>query len=195
VPQETTTAPTGWKQNPYVQVEGGFVAGAALGSVPFAGVGQQALDAAGVLSPGTPEARRGVAVGQIFGGVVTLVGGLIGDVLGGVTSGSGVGAPVGVPAMVLSTGLVVGGAGNIAAGIRGLLTTGSGSVGPSGKVTGAELEKKRAEFDPRHAAGARGGSPRSPLPEAAPRQVASGSGWGGSDIGGIGRATSSGLGS
>jgi len=32
-----------------------------------------------------------------------------------------------VPAMVLSTGLVVGGAGNIAAGIRGLFTTGSGS--------------------------------------------------------------------
>jgi len=75
-------------------------------------------------------------------GVVTLVGGLIGDVLGGVTSASGVGAPVGVPAMVLSTGLVVGGAGNIAAGIRGLLTTGSGSgAGGAGGERG-ELSKE-----------------------------------------------------
>jgi hypothetical protein len=65
-------------QNPYVQVEGGFLAGLSLGIVPFAGVGQQLLDAGEVLPHGTPEARRGLAVGQIVGGLITLVGGLTG---------------------------------------------------------------------------------------------------------------------
>jgi RHS repeat-associated protein len=131
-PQAATTAPEDWSQNPYVQIEGGFVAGLLLGFVPFGGVGQQLLDAGEVLPHGTPQSRFGLAVGQIVGGVVTLAGGITGGVLGGVTSATGIGAAVGVPAIVVSTTLVVGGAGNIAAGIRGLMTTGSGSSGPQG---------------------------------------------------------------
>ena len=56
---EDPTPPEGWTQSPYVQVEGGFIAGVSLGLVPFGGVGQQVLDAAEVLPHGTPEARGG----------------------------------------------------------------------------------------------------------------------------------------
>jgi len=69
---EDPTPPEGWTQIPYVQVEGGFFAGVSLGLVPFGGVGQQVLDAAEVLPHGTPEARRGLAVGQVVGGLITL---------------------------------------------------------------------------------------------------------------------------
>ncbi|WP_437734865.1 RHS repeat-associated core domain-containing protein [Sorangium sp. So ce1335] len=134
VPQPVTTAPIDWSQNPYVQVEGGFIAGLLLGVVPFAGVGHGLLDAAGVLARGTPEARMGLAIGQIVGGLALTIGGLTGEVFGGITSATGVGAAVGVPAIVVSTGLVVGGVGNIAAGIQGLsqalMSQGSGSRGP-----------------------------------------------------------------
>ena len=118
---EDPTPPEGWTQIPYVQVEGGFVAGVSLGLVPFGGVGQQVLDAAEVLPHGTPEARRGLAVGQIVGGMITLVGGLTGEVAGGLATTTGIGAAVGVPAVVVSSTLVAGGLGNIAAGIRGLI--------------------------------------------------------------------------
>jgi hypothetical protein len=128
-----TAAPEDWMQNPYVQVEGGFVAGLMLGMVPFGGVGHQLLDHGDVLPHGTPEARRGLAVGQIVGGIITLLGGLTGEVAGGVATVTGIGAAVGVPAIAVSTSLVVGGVGNIAAGIRGLtqsmMSSGSGSAG------------------------------------------------------------------
>ena len=154
---EDPTPPEGWTQSPYVQVEGGFVAGVSLGLVPFGGVGQQVLDAAEVLSHGTPEARRGLAVGQIVGGMITLVGGLTGEVAGGLATTTGIGAPVGVPAVLASSTLVAGGLGNIAAGVRGLMTTGSGSgVGKGGlhrpylrKSTKEEIEAAA----PRDAAG------------------------------------------
>jgi hypothetical protein len=132
VPQPVTTAPIDWKMNPYLQVEGGFLGGLMLGAVPFGGVGQQLLDAADVLPHGTPEARRGLAVGLIVGGIVSVVGGATGEVLGGIASVTGIGAAVGVPAMVVSTGLVVGGVANIAAGIQGLMTTGAGSTSSQG---------------------------------------------------------------
>jgi RHS repeat-associated protein len=118
--QPATTAPESWTQNPYVQIEGGFFGGLFLGLVPFGGVGHQVLDGGGVLPRGTPEAHLGLAVGQVVGGIFTLVGGVTGEVLGGLTSATGVGAAVGVPAMVVSTTLVVGGAANIWAGLRGL---------------------------------------------------------------------------
>ena len=133
-PQAATTAPDDWRQNPYVQLEGGFLAGVSLGLVPMGGVGQQLADAGEVLPHGTPEARLGLAVGQIVGGIALTVGGFTGEVLGGAATVTGIGVAVGVPAMVVSTTLVVGGAGNIAAGIRGLMTTGSGSTGPQGTV-------------------------------------------------------------
>jgi RHS repeat-associated protein len=143
---QPTTTPEDWVQNPYVQVEGGFLAGLSLGFVPFAGVGHQLLDAAEVLPDSTPEARRGLAVGQIFGGIVTLAGGLTGKVLGGIATTTGIGAVIGLPAIAVSAGFVVGGVGNIAAGIRGLMTTGSGSGGPQASTPaargGAELSKE-----------------------------------------------------
>jgi hypothetical protein len=69
------------------------------------------------------------------------VGGFTGEVLGGAATVTGIGVAVGVPAMVVSTTLVVGGAGNIAAGIRGLtqsmMSKGSGTSGEEGvKLTG-----------------------------------------------------------
>jgi RHS repeat-associated protein len=138
VPQPVTTSPSDWTQHRVVQAEGGFLAGLSLGIVPFAGVGQQLLDAAEVLPHGTPHARAGLAIGQMVGGVISLAGGLTGEVLGGIASTTGIGAALGVPAIVVSSGLVVGGAGNIAAGIRGLLTTGSGSTGSQGTAPAAE---------------------------------------------------------
>jgi hypothetical protein len=98
-----------------------------LGLVPLGGVGQQLADAGEVLPHGTPEARLGLAVGMIVGGIALTAGGITGELFGGAATVTGIGAAVGVPAMVVSTTLVVGGAGNIAAGIRGLMTTGSGS--------------------------------------------------------------------
>ncbi|XYH93819.1 RHS repeat-associated core domain-containing protein [Sorangium sp. So ce1128] len=141
VPQPVTTAPIDWSQNPYVQIEGGFVAGLLLGAVPFAGVGHGLLDAAGVLDHGTPEARMGLAIGQIVGGLALTIGGLTGEVFGGITSATGIGAAIGVPAIAVSTGLVVGGVGNIAAGIQGLsqalMSSGSGTTGPQGTPSAA----------------------------------------------------------
>ncbi|WP_437483773.1 hypothetical protein WME75_43450 [Sorangium sp. So ce1014] len=78
VPQPVTTAPIDGSQNPYVQVEAGFVAGLLLGAVPFAGVGHELLDVAGVLAHGTSEARMGLAIGQIVGGIALTIGGLTG---------------------------------------------------------------------------------------------------------------------
>ncbi|AUX30840.1 MULTISPECIES: RHS repeat-associated core domain-containing protein [Sorangium] len=151
VPQPVTTAPIDWSQNPYVQIEGGFVAGLLLGAVPFAGVGHELLDAAGVLAPGTPQARMGLAVGQIVGGLALTIGGLTGEVFGGITSATGIGAAIGVPAIAVSTGLVVGGVGNIAAGIQGLsqalMSQGSGSKGPQGTAPTA-TERGPRRFSP-----------------------------------------------
>ena len=131
VPQPVTTAPEDWVKNPYVQIEGGFLAGLALGFVPLGGTGRQFLDDARVLTHGSPQARLGLAVGEIVGGIALLVGGATGEVLGGVASVTTIGAALGVPAMVVSTGLVVSGLANIADGIRGLtqvlMSTGSGS--------------------------------------------------------------------
>jgi hypothetical protein len=66
--------------------------------------------------------------------VISLVGGLTGEVAGGIATVTGIGAAVGVPAIAVSTTLVVGGVGNIAAGIRGLsqsmMSSGSGASGP-----------------------------------------------------------------
>ncbi|HZF51105.1 MAG TPA: hypothetical protein VE093_20745 [Polyangiaceae bacterium] len=151
-PQAATTALDDWRQNPYVQLEGGFLAGVSLGLVPMGGVGQQLADAGELLPHGTPEARLGLAVGQIVGGIALTVGGFTGEVLGGAATVTGIGVAVGVPAMVVSTTLVVGGAGNIAAGIRGLMTTGSGSTGPQGTTHTATGGDKTRWVTPREKA-------------------------------------------
>src|SRR5262249_47462507 len=82
-----------------------------------------------------PEARKGLAVGLIVGGAFAVLGGVTGQVLGGIMTTTGIGALLGVPAIAVSTTLVAGGVGNIAAGIRGLMTTGSGSGAQRGPKT------------------------------------------------------------
>ena len=141
-PPDTEPEPDDWTQNPIVQTVGGFLGGVGLGIVPFAGVGQQVLDETGVLPHGTPEARTGLALGQMLGGTFTMVTGLTGEVVGGAASGTGVGASVGVPVIVVSTALVVGGAANVAAGLRGLtqsLSTGSGAPAASAAKRSAKI--------------------------------------------------------
>jgi hypothetical protein len=117
---QSTTAPDDWVQNPYVQIEGGFLAGLAEGFVPFGGVGHQILDLGEVIPHGSPQARFGLAFGQVLGGVVTLLGGITGEVLGGIATTTGIGAAVGVPTIVVSTTFAFGGFANIAAGLSGL---------------------------------------------------------------------------
>ena len=145
--QAATMAPEDWTQNPYVQIEGGFLAGVSLGLVPGGGVGQQLADAGEVLPHGTPQARFGLAVGMIVGGIITTAGGVTGEVLGGAATTTGIGAAVGVPAMVVSTTLVVGGVGNVAAGIRGLtqsmMSRGRGPQGRSSRCLNQELVARR----------------------------------------------------
>jgi hypothetical protein len=63
------------------------------------------------------------------------VGAATGEVLGGVLTVTGLSAALGVPTLAVSTALVVGGAGNVIAGVRGLMTTGSGSGAGKAKVT------------------------------------------------------------
>jgi hypothetical protein len=132
---QATTAPDDWVQNPYVQIEGGFLAGLAEGFVPFGGVGHQLLDMGGVLPHGSPQARFGLAFGQVLGGIVTLLGGVTGEVLGGIATTTGIGAAVGVPTIVVSTSFVIGGLANIGAGLLGLpqamMSQGSGSADPA----------------------------------------------------------------
>jgi hypothetical protein len=53
-------------------------------------------------------------------------------VLGGLARTTGIGATLGVPAIVVSSGVIAGGAANVAAGARGLFTTGSGSSAEKG---------------------------------------------------------------
>jgi hypothetical protein len=77
---------------------------------------------------------------MIVGGMAITVGGFTGEVLGGAATTTGIGAAVGVPAMVVSTTLVVGGAGNVAAGIRGLMTTGSGTSNSSNAASAAKQD-------------------------------------------------------
>ncbi|MFO0589031.1 MAG: RHS repeat-associated core domain-containing protein [Polyangiaceae bacterium] len=140
--------PEGWSQNPYVQIIGGFWAGIGLGIVPFAGAGEQFLEGSGVLDHGTPASQRGLAVGQIVGGIFSMVGGITGDVLGGVATVTGIGALIGVPAMVVSTTLVVGGAANVMAGLRGLTQSMSSGSGGSNSTGGKKIANEELKAPP-----------------------------------------------
>jgi hypothetical protein len=124
-----------------------------------------------VIPHGTAPMNRGLAVGQIIGGIFTMVGGATGEVLGGAASATGIGAAIGVPAMVVSTTLVVGGAANVAAGFRGLvqsmMSSGSGSGG-----SGAPAPKGGANPATR-AAAARGSTLHADKPGHLPDQLRS----------------------
>ena len=128
--------PDDWTQSPYVQTIGAFWGGIGLGIVPFAGTGHQVLTDGHVLGRGSPEALRGLAVGQIVGGIFSMVGGVTGEILGGLATTTGIGAALGVPAIVVATPLVLGGAANIWAGLQGLtqsmMSSGSGSQAAPG---------------------------------------------------------------
>jgi Na+/proline symporter len=82
-----------------------FLAGGALGVgeglVPFGGFGHAVGDAFGMSDNKAPEARVGLAVGQIVGGVIATVGGLGGEVLGGAATVTGIGAVVGAVIVLL----------------------------------------------------------------------------------------------
>ena len=162
VPPPVTTAPTDWTPNPsswsehpVVQIEGGFVGGLALGSVPIAGP-VVSLAAGATIGPGTREARIGKAIGEMVGGLFLTLGGITGELIGTGLTTTGIGALLGVPAMAVSAGLVTSGMGSMALGAweladalmsKGSGSGGSGSTGSSGRVSGAELAEKRAEFN------------------------------------------------
>ena len=92
------------------------------------------------MDPGTRDFQVGRSVGEMVGGFLCFVGGLTGNVFGGAATVTGIGATVGVPAVVVSVGLVMGGAANIEAGYRGLVqalkSPNSGSSGPQGTGPG-----------------------------------------------------------
>ncbi|MEO7330935.1 MAG: RHS repeat-associated core domain-containing protein [Minicystis sp.] len=150
VPQPQDDEPKGWKHHPLVQLEAGFLGGVILGLIPFAGVGHQFLDAAKVLPHHTPEARLGLELGKIVGGLATATGALAGEVGGGVASATGFGAVVGVPVIVGATAALTGAVGNVLSGIQGLASLGSGSGAagtPEFKVPKAGLSGKEGAKD------------------------------------------------
>jgi RHS repeat-associated protein len=140
-------APPDWEEDPFVQLVGGVLGGLCLGAVPFAGVGQQFLDAAKVLPHGTPEAHLGIALGEIVGGLFTTASGFAGVAGGGALSLTGVGSLVGVPAVVTSAAIVTGGVGNVVAGVQGLMTTGSGKSPRNGHLAEKDHPKTGVPFD------------------------------------------------
>jgi hypothetical protein len=147
LPSPTAFVPPDWDKDPFVQFIGGGLGGLCLGAVPFAGVGHQFLDAARVLPSGTPEARLGLAIGEMVGGVLTAASGLAGEVGGGALSLTGVGALAGVPVIVVSTTAVVGGVGNAIAGYDALASTGSGKGPRNGHLAEKEHPATGVPFD------------------------------------------------
>jgi RHS repeat-associated protein len=156
-PHSATTAPQDWRQSPYVQIEGGFLGGLALGAVPFGAVGRLALEEARVMAPGTRSFQVGRSVGEMVGGFLCMVGGLTGEVAGAILTATGAGAAAGVPAMIVSAGLVTGGAANIGAGYQGLLqalkspTSGSSAPTAAPAAGGAKRGPKTDPTAPHNA--------------------------------------------
>ncbi|MEZ4302514.1 MAG: RHS repeat-associated core domain-containing protein, partial [Polyangiaceae bacterium] len=110
-----------WLDHPVVQTVGGFWSGTLLGLVPFAGTAEDLAEQGDLVDRGTPAAQRGKAIGLIVGGTYTMVSGAGGEILGGAATSTGVGAAVGVPAIVVSTGMVLGGAANVYTGVQSLM--------------------------------------------------------------------------
>src|SRR6185503_13855115 len=165
VPQPVTTAPTdwtpnrsSWSQHPVVQIEGGFVGGLALGSVPIAGP-VVSLAAGATIGPGTREARIGKAIGEMVGGLFLTLGGITGELIGTGLTTTGIGALLGAPAMAVSAGLVTSGIGSMGLGAwelaDALMSKGSGTGGAAagprpprnGHLAGQEHPKTNVPFD------------------------------------------------
>jgi hypothetical protein len=130
--QPGTTTPEDWTQHSLVQVEGGFIAGLALGRVPFGSV-----VAGAIAGPGSRWAEIGRGVGEIVGGGFTFAAGMAGMLGGGAASGTGVLTLPGILAVAGSATLVAGGIANVMTGAERLgqalsMSSGSGSSGPQG---------------------------------------------------------------
>ncbi|MEZ4297502.1 MAG: RHS repeat-associated core domain-containing protein [Polyangiaceae bacterium] len=130
-----------WLDHPAVQMVGGFWAGTLLGLVPFGGTAEDLAEQGDLVDRGTPAAQRGKAIGLILGGTYTMVSGAGGEILGGATTATGVGAAVGVPAIVVSTGMVLGGAANVYTGVQSLMAGPKGST-PAATSTGPAAPKE-----------------------------------------------------
>jgi len=129
--------PPTFSQNPIVQIEGGVLEGLFLGFIPFGAVAEQVLTGTGALPRGTVAFERGLALGQIVTGLAEIAGGAGGSVVGGLMSATGIGATLGVPAIAVSAVVVTGGAANVAAGLAGLMSSGSGPSTPRQPAQGA----------------------------------------------------------
>src|SRR6185503_12986183 len=125
------------------QFLGGAFEGAVIGMVPYGGVVDEVAVEGKVYDKWSRAARIGKALGKMVGGFVAMIGGVSGEIIGTGLTSTGVGSLLGVPAIAVSTVVVVGGVGNMAAGIHdfaeALQTKGSGSGGtdPGGKPAGA----------------------------------------------------------
>jgi hypothetical protein len=120
--------------------------GLGLGLVPFGGAAEAAATATKIIDVGTREARIGLAVGEIFGGLITASIGIGGGAAGTVLTLTGLGAVAGVPALVGSATLLTGGAANVGAGAAGLweaLSTGGGGADRI-RTIGSDLKNIRA---------------------------------------------------
>ncbi|MEZ4297500.1 MAG: hypothetical protein R3B70_21240 [Polyangiaceae bacterium] len=123
-----------------MQTVGGFWGGTLLGLVPFGGTAEDLAEQGDLVHRGTPAAQRGKAIGLILGGTYTMVSGAGGEILGGAATATGVGAAVGVPAIVVSTGMVLGGAANVYTGVQSLMA-GPKEGGTSGASGGTATAK------------------------------------------------------
>ncbi|MEZ4300425.1 MAG: hypothetical protein R3B70_36105, partial [Polyangiaceae bacterium] len=106
-----------------------------------------------------PAAQRGKAIGLILGGTYTMVSGAGGEILGGAATATGVGAAVGVPAIVVSTGMVLGGAANVYTGVQSLragpkeggAASPAAASGRAGRATGMKRGPKSDPSAPHNA--------------------------------------------
>jgi len=76
--------------------------------------------------------ERRLALGQMAAGLAEMAGGAAGGVIGRLIRATGIGATVGVPAIAVSAVVVTAGAANVAAGLAGLMSSGSGGDGRKG---------------------------------------------------------------
>jgi A nuclease family of the HNH/ENDO VII superfamily with conserved AHH len=125
------------KYDPNAQYQAGYVAGVAIGIVPFGALVANILIDKGILAQGTPEARQGLAQGQMVGGIIGILWGGKPNASTPVPAGAPVPATVGgaaaPPLVVVPSGVGVvvaaGGAVNVAAAegeMAASLSTGGG---------------------------------------------------------------------
>lgn len=131
-----------FKEKPAVQVAGGIVAGAIIGTVPGGSVVAKTVIDSGAVAKGTEEARIGKGVGEIASGLVQMFFGGLGMAGGGGVSVTGGGAAVGVPVAVASMALAMNGYGAVVMGVGEIgraLSTGGGGQGTPAQAKGPRV--------------------------------------------------------